>query len=55
MERLGVGRFIVQVKEEGAPKVSFPKERPVTIGYHYDKRGTKAGPFTWAVSSKATS
>lgn len=51
-----VERLMVQVKEEGLPKPSFPREIPGIVGHHHDER-KKIDPelYSWVARSKGTS
>lgn len=44
MESLGVKRLMVQVKEDGIFKASFPQELPVIVGHHHYERKNGPGP-----------
>lgn len=49
---------MVQVKEEGLPKPSFPKEIPGIVDHHHDDRGKKKKDpelCSWVARSKGTS
>lgn len=45
---------MVQVKEEGLPKRSFPREIPGIVGHHHDERN-KMGPelCSWVAKARA--